>query len=159
MRLSDTSYVPTLRQALYALVAVSSAVLALLSTTLLAYQLRWTIGYNKPVVRARRSRPLTKGPELTLRDLSSNAQPALLVCSSLTLAHCAFFLCPVQSTATLKRRLLASLQVELVSLAVFTLFTLACLSRLHTSTPGLLSSCGGYFVCSALQGCYSLAWM
>ncbi|TNY21743.1 hypothetical protein DMC30DRAFT_415711 [Rhodotorula diobovata] len=102
MRLSDTSYVPTLRQALYALVAVSSAVLALLSTTLLAYQLRWTIGYNKPV-------------------------PALLV--------------------------------ELVSLAVFTLFTLACLSRLHTSTPGLLSSCGGYFVCSALQGCYSLAWM
>jgi len=51
MRLADTSYVPTLRQVLYALIATSSVVLAILSATLLAYQLRWTIGYNKPVVR------------------------------------------------------------------------------------------------------------
>ncbi|GAA5854814.1 hypothetical protein JCM9279_000956 [Rhodotorula babjevae] len=49
MRLADTSYVPTLRQVLYALVATSSAILSILSATLLAYQLKWTIGYNKPV--------------------------------------------------------------------------------------------------------------
>ncbi|GAA5915172.1 hypothetical protein JCM8208_002158 [Rhodotorula glutinis] len=134
MRLADTSYVPTLRQVLYALIATSSVVLAILSATLLAYQLRWTIGYNKPV-------------------------PALLVCASLTVLHCAFFLAPVQPTAPPRRRLLVSLQVELASLAVFALFTLAGVSRLGTATPGLLSSCGGYFVCSALQGCYSLAWM
>ncbi|BGP38205.1 hypothetical protein JCM10450v2_002140 [Rhodotorula kratochvilovae] len=134
MQLSDTRHMPTLRQALYALVAVSSVILAILSATLLAYQLRWTIGYNKPV-------------------------PALLVCAILTTAHCTFFLSPVRATSPPKRRGLASLQVELLSLAVFDLFTLACTARLHSSTPGLLTTCGGYFVCSALQGCYSLAWI
>lgn len=102
--------------------------------------------------------PLSPSLRRARADLALT-QPALLVCASFTVLHCGFFLAPVPPTAPPRRRLLASLQVELASLAIFTLFTLACVSRLGTATPGLLSSCGGYFVCSALQGCYSLAWM
>ncbi|BGO89836.1 hypothetical protein NBRC10512_005605 [Rhodotorula toruloides] len=134
MRSIDTTWVPTARHVLYSLLATSATVLFLLATTLLAYELKWTVGYNKPV-------------------------PALLTCSLLTVAHCAWFLRPIDANASTKRRRLASLQLELVSLAGFALFTLACVSRLHASTPGLLSSCGVHFICSALQGCLSLGWL
>ncbi|GEM11714.1 hypothetical protein Rt10032_c16g5731 [Rhodotorula toruloides] len=130
----DTAWVPTARHVVYSLLAASATVLLALATTLLAYELRWTVGYNNPVL-------------------------ALLACSILTLAHCAWFLRPVATYASAKRRCLASLQLELVSFAGFTLFTLACVSRLHASTLGLLSSCGVHFICSALQGCLSLGWL
>ncbi|BGO97939.1 hypothetical protein RTBOTA2_001362 [Rhodotorula toruloides] len=134
MRSMDTAWVPTARHVLYSLLATSATVLFLLATTLLVYELKWTVGYNKPV-------------------------PALLTCSILTLAHCAWFLRPIATHASTKRRRFASLQLELISLAGFALFTLACVSRLHASTPGLLSSCGVHCICSSLQGCLSLGWL
>ncbi|KAL7338562.1 hypothetical protein BJY59DRAFT_369014 [Rhodotorula toruloides] len=156
MRSIDTTWVPTARHVLYSLLATSATVLFLLATTLLAYELKWTVGYNKPVVRD----PRALFPRRSRYILSSHVlQPALLTCSLLTVAHCAWFLRPIDANASTKRRRLASLQLELVSLAGFALFTLACVSRLHASTPGLLSSCGVHFICSALQGCLSLGWL
>ncbi|GAA6037053.1 hypothetical protein JCM8097_005527 [Rhodosporidiobolus ruineniae] len=132
--LSDTSFLPRLRLALYSLLICSSLILILLSSCLLGYQLIRTSGYNKPV-------------------------PSLLTCSALTLAHCALFLSPIRLHSSPKRRLVQSLQVEIASLCVFGLFTLACVARLHESTPGLLSKCGPYFTCTALQGCLALGWL
>ncbi|GJN88327.1 hypothetical protein Rhopal_001292-T1 [Rhodotorula paludigena] len=130
MRLSDTSYLPKLRQGLYALVVVAALLDALLALSLLAYQLRWTTGYNKPV-------------------------PALFTCATLTILVCGFLLAPIKPDAGKQRRLLGSVQFELVLLAGLALFTLACVSRLHAATPGLLSFCGHFVVCSLLQGSLS----
>ncbi|GAA5971585.1 hypothetical protein JCM11641_000651 [Rhodosporidiobolus odoratus] len=133
--LRSTAYLPTLRISVYSLLVFSSLLNLVLSAALLGYQLAKTYGgYNKPV-------------------------PSLLVGSALTLAHCIVFMSPVGVTASSKRRRLLSLQVEILSLAVFFLFTLASVGRLHTSTPGLMSSCGGYITCIALQGCFALGWL
>ncbi|GAA5912801.1 hypothetical protein JCM6882_000431 [Rhodosporidiobolus microsporus] len=135
LHLGDTSYLPKLRLGLYSLLTVSSFLLFAMSLATLVYQLIKTYGgYNKPI-------------------------PSLLTCSALTLVHCGIFLSHTGPSSSPKRRKLVSIQVELLSLAVFTLFTLASVARLHSSTPGLLSACSGYFTCSALQGCLALAWL
>ncbi|GAA5991958.1 hypothetical protein JCM5350_001320 [Sporobolomyces pararoseus] len=134
MPLTDTSWLPIWRFTLLSLLAVSSIATFLMSVATLAYQLHFTVGYNKPI-------------------------PALLICSALTLIHSSFFLSPVTPTSTKRRKFLQSLQVELLSLFVLGLFDLATVSRLHSSTPGLYSSCGGYFMCVSLQADVVLAWL
>ncbi|BGP14129.1 hypothetical protein JCM10213v2_002069 [Rhodosporidiobolus nylandii] len=120
LNLANTAWLPSVRVAAYSLLLTASLLCFIMSTATLVYQLVKTSGYNKPV-------------------------PSLLTCSILTLAHCIAFMIPVRITASPKRRRLLSLQVECLSLAVFLLFTLASVGRLHSSTPGLMTSCGGYF--------------
>ncbi|GAA5839694.1 hypothetical protein JCM11251_002564 [Rhodosporidiobolus azoricus] len=135
MNLSNTSYLPKLRLGAYSLLCCSSVLLFAMSLATLVYQLLKTYGgYNKPI-------------------------PSLLTCSALTLVHCGLFLSPLRPSSSPKRRKLLSVQVELLSLVVFALFTLASVARLHSSTPGLLSACSGYFTCVALQGCLALGWL
>ncbi|GAA5926697.1 hypothetical protein JCM10213_002427 [Rhodosporidiobolus nylandii] len=134
LNLANTAWLPSVRVAAYSLLLTASLLCFIMSTATLVYQLVKTSGYNKPV-------------------------PSLLTCSILTLAHCIAFMIPVRITASPKRRRLLSLQVECLSLAVFLLFTLASVGRLHSSTPGLMTSCGGYFTCIALQGCLALGWL
>ncbi|GAA6060953.1 hypothetical protein JCM10212_006535 [Sporobolomyces blumeae] len=134
LSLSDTSYLPPLRVYVLSLLAVSSIATLLMSIATLAYELRLTVGYNKPI-------------------------PALVVCSALSLIHASLFLSPVSPTSSSRTRLVVlSIQVELASSFVLALFTLATILRLNMSTPGLFSSCGGYFICVSLQACYALAW-
>ncbi|GAA5900569.1 uncharacterized protein JCM6883_002885 [Sporobolomyces salmoneus] len=133
MYLTDTSWLPAWQFSFLSLLAVSSIATCLMSIATLAYQLHFTVGYIKSV-------------------------PALLVCPALTVAHASFFLSPVTPTSTRRRKMLVSLQVELLSLVLLGLFTLATVARLHSSTPGLYSSCGGYFMCVSLQADVALAW-
>jgi len=49
MPLSDTSWLPTLRFSLLSLLAVTSIATLLMSIATLAYQLHFTVGYNKPI--------------------------------------------------------------------------------------------------------------
>ncbi|GAA6001282.1 hypothetical protein JCM10207_007500 [Rhodosporidiobolus poonsookiae] len=135
VHLNNTAWLPSLRLGGYSLLCCSSLLLFAMSTALLAYQLVKTYGgYNKPI-------------------------PSLLVCSFLTLVHCAVFLAPISVTSSPKRRRLTCIAVEVASLCVFGLFTLASVARLHSSTPGLLSNCGGYFTCVALQESLALGWL
>jgi hypothetical protein len=90
--------------------------------------------------------------------MASNSSQ-LLVCSSMTLIHASLFLAPVTSTSSKQRKILLSLQLELASLLVLALFTLATLARLHSSTPGLFSARGGYFICVSLQADVALGWL
>ncbi|GAA5859067.1 hypothetical protein JCM1840_003734 [Sporobolomyces johnsonii] len=132
--LTNFAFLPTLRFSCYTLLSITSVSAFVLALALLIYELTLTAGYNKPI-------------------------PALLTCSALTLIHSALFLSPIRPETSAKRRKFLSLQIEILSLLVFGLFTLACVARLHSSTPGLYSSCRGYFICVALQASLALGWL
>ncbi|GAA5829934.1 hypothetical protein JCM5353_006118 [Sporobolomyces roseus] len=133
MNLTDTSWLPSYRFTLLSLLAIASIATFLMSIATLAYQLQFTVGYNQPV-------------------------PSLLVCSALTLFHASIFLSPITPASSSRRGSFLALRVELVALLVLGLFTLATVARLHSSTPGLYSNCGGYFICVSLQADVALAW-
>ncbi|GAA6020029.1 hypothetical protein JCM11491_004903 [Sporobolomyces phaffii] len=134
MPLADTSWLPRWRFSLLSLLAIAAIATLLMSIATLAYQLHFTVGYNKPI-------------------------PALCIASALTVVHSSIFLSPITPSSTNRKKCLLSLQVELVSLLVLSLFTLATVARLHSSTPGLFSACGGYFICVSLQADVALAWI
>ncbi|GAA5875629.1 hypothetical protein JCM8547_000893 [Rhodosporidiobolus lusitaniae] len=138
MALTSTTHLPQARLALYSLLTVSSLLLLCMSAAVLAYQLAKTEGYNKPV-------------------------PSLLTAGAVTLLHSLFFAVlsskPSASTSPSIRHRLQALQLEIPSLCILGLFALASVARLHSSTPGLLSNCGGYFMCVGLQACLALGWL
>ncbi|KAL8284289.1 hypothetical protein RQP46_005038 [Phenoliferia psychrophenolica] len=127
-----TTRLPQARLVLYGLLSLSALALLILTSVLLEYLLANTAGYNKPV-------------------------PALLTAGGVTLLHVALFLPPIRGPS--KRKPFVQLRWELLSLVVIDLFVLAGVVRLHKATPGLMDNCGGFFICSGLQGVVSLAWL
>ncbi|GAA5846515.1 hypothetical protein JCM3766R1_002516 [Sporobolomyces carnicolor] len=95
----------------------------------------------------------------SIATLAYQLQFTLLVCSALSLSHSSCFLSPITSHAHERRLHLQALRIELVTNAALGLFTLATVTRLHSSTPGLYLNCGGYFMCTSLQADVALAWL
>ncbi|KAI5480321.1 hypothetical protein MNV49_001280 [Pseudohyphozyma bogoriensis] len=69
--------------------------------------------------------------------------PAILTASALLLIHLAWFLPPLPPPPRVG----------------VDLFAFAAAVRLHESTPGLMSRCGGYFICKSLQTVLILSWL
>ncbi|KAM0755365.1 hypothetical protein T439DRAFT_375743 [Meredithblackwellia eburnea MCA 4105] len=130
----STSRLPAARLGIYIFLFIAALGLLITASYLLGYEIDKTRGgYNQPV-------------------------PALLTAGGTLLIHLALFLTPIRGPAP-KRTFFAGLRFELASLAVLDLFVLAGAVRLHVSTPGLMTYCGGFFICMGLQCVLVLAWL
>ena len=157
-----TAHLPAWRTTLLSLLGVTNLVLLGLSAATLAYQLTKTVGYNKPVAAVRPpSLLLCHFPHRCFTDARMVPAVQLLFCSIAECAVCAVYLLPLHEV--MRRvpwaRHAFALWVELTLVCVGGLLELASVARLHAATPGLLSNCGGYFICQGMQGLMALAWL